>query len=262
MDFHAKHLKNKCIIGIKIIPILLAIVIVKVILHFFNLEVLSMNPLFASIVASTIFLLGFLISGVLADYKTSESIPGDISSSLATISDEIICIYKIKKCPQAKDFMGYISTLSNDIINWFYKQEKIETLMKKISDMNEHFVVLEPYTQPNFLARLKQEQNNIRKLILRTDSIRDTIFCEPAYIIADSLVFSLIIGLVILKITPFWESIFFTLIISFMAIYMICLIKDLDNPFDYSDPNDELNEVSLKPIKDIKLVLKDNLLKF
>ncbi|MDD5021213.1 MAG: hypothetical protein PHR82_03630 [Endomicrobiaceae bacterium] len=262
MNFYAKHLKNKCIIGIKILPILVAVIIVKIILHFFDLEVLSMNPLFASIVASTIFLLGFLISGVLADYKTSESIPGDISSSLATISDEIICIYKVKKCSQSRDFMEYTSVLSNDIIDWFYKKEKIEIIMKKISDMNEHFIALEPYTQPNFLARLKQEQNNIRKLILRADCIRETIFCEPAYIIADALVFCLIIGLLILKMTPFWESIFFTLIISFMSIYMIWLIKDLDNPFDYSDPNDELNEVSLKPLYAIKTVLKDNLLKF
>jgi len=262
MDFYTKYLKNKCTIGIKIFPILLSVILIKAVLHFFGLEVLSMNPLFASIVASTIFLLGFLISGVLADYKESEKIPGAIVSSLATISDEAIYIYKTKKCKQSKDFMEYISILSNDIINWFYKKESMEKIMQKISAMNEHFVALEPYTQPNFLSRLKQEQNNIRKFILRSESIRETNFCEPAYIIVEVLVFFLIIGLIILKITPFWESIFFTLIISFVSIYMICLIKDLDNPFDYSDPNDELNEVSLKPLHDIKIVLKDNLLKF
>lgn len=240
------------------------IILVKLVLHFFGFEVLSMNPLFASIVASTIFLLGFLISGVLADYKESEGIPGDIAASLATISDEVSCIYKAKKCKQSKDFMEYLSSLSDDIVAWFYKKKCTEGLLQNISGMNEYFVQIEPYTHPPFISRLKQEQNNIRKFIIRSDSIRETDFCEPAYIIVEALVFCLILGLIILKITPFWESIFFTLIISFVSIYMIWLIKDLDNPFDYreEDSSDVMNEVSLKPLYDIKQVLKDNVSKF
>lgn len=39
-------------------------------------------------------------------------------------------------------------------------------------------------------------------------------------------------------------------IFSFIMIYMIFFIKDLDNPFGYSDKDHLVEEVSLKPILD------------
>lgn len=39
-------------------------------------------------------------------------------------------------------------------------------------------------------------------------------------------------------------------------IYMIALIKDLDNPFDHYDNGKAAARVSLKPIKDIEEKLK------
>jgi len=260
MNFHPIYLKKKWAIGIQILPILLAIILVKFALHFLGWEVLSLNPLFTSIVAATIFLLGFLITGVLTDYKESEKIPGELAASLATLSDEAICIYKAKKCKQAQDFMEHISTLSNDIIAWFHKKERTMLLLQKISDMNEHFVELEPYTQTNFLSRLKQEQNNIRRLVIRSHSIRETKFFLPAYAIAEALAFFLILGMLILKLEPYWESIFFILLVSFVVLYMIYLIKDLDNPFDYVQDEETSNEVSLKPLHDVKDILKNTLL--
>jgi len=43
-------------------------------------------------VASTVFLISFLLSGVLTDYKESEKIPGQIATSLETLDLEIRAI--------------------------------------------------------------------------------------------------------------------------------------------------------------------------
>ncbi len=259
MNFSAQYLKQKWSIAIKILPILAVIIVVKFILHILGWEVLSLNTLFTSIVAATIFLLGFLITGVLTDYKESEKIPGDIAACLSSITDEANCIFKSRKCQQAERLSEHVSGLTDDFISWFYKREKTKNLMQKIRDFNEHFVELEPFTQATFMTRLKQEQNNLRRLVIRSHSIRETSFILPAYAIAEALAFFLILGMLILKMEPYWESIFFVLIVSFVVLYMIFLIKDLDNPFDYSSGEETTVEVSLKPLSDLKNSLQDEI---
>ena len=61
---------------IEILPILIGVFILKILFHTFGLEFISLNPLFTSLIAGTIFLIGFLINGVISDYKESEKCPG------------------------------------------------------------------------------------------------------------------------------------------------------------------------------------------
>ena len=42
---------------------------VKLLVHFLGWEMISINPLFSGIVAANVFLMGFLLSGVLSDFK-------------------------------------------------------------------------------------------------------------------------------------------------------------------------------------------------
>jgi hypothetical protein len=50
---------------------------------------------------------------------------------------------------------------------------------------------------------------------------------------------------------PLYESIFIVCVVSVIILYMLFLIKDLDNPFDYSERGDKGNEISLKPLQDL-----------
>ena len=61
-----------------------------------------------------------------------------------------------------------------------------------------------------------------------------------------------------MNLEPYWESMFFVMLVSFVVLYMIFLTKDLDNPFDYTGNYEESNEVSLKPLYDVKSSLKEN----
>ena len=50
--------------------------------HYGGLELFSLSPLFGAIISANVFLIGFLISGVLVDYKESERLPGELACSL------------------------------------------------------------------------------------------------------------------------------------------------------------------------------------
>jgi hypothetical protein len=250
--FEKRKFWGKWHLLIKILPLLVLVMALKLGAHVFNLEVLSLSALFTSIIAATTFLIGFLITGVISDYKESEKIPGDLAASLEALHDEAQIIYMNKKSKEAKDYIEYHRSFLSSVEKWFYRKERTKALLDKVAGMNEHFAKLESQTQATFINRMKLEQNNVRKIIIRVDNIRDLSFVASAYAVVEALVFFLILGLLLLKQEPFYESMFLSGVVSFMVLYMLFLIKDLDNPFNYSEYREAGTEVSLKPIRDLQ----------
>lgn len=246
---------------LKVTPLLIPIVGVKLFFHWIGWEFLSVNPLFTSLVAATTFLMGFLITGVIADYKESEKIPTEISSSIEVLYDESYIINKNKNSQVSRAFHGFLLDFTAQLNRWFYRKEKTKNVIDYISAMNDYFAEFETLTQANFVTRMKQEQNNLRKLITRIHTIRETTFVQSAYTIVEALSFFLIMGMIFLKLEPFYESVFFVALVSLIVLYMIFLIKDLDNPFDYMSCDETGTEVSLKPIHDLELRLKEKIIR-
>ncbi len=237
-------------LALKTLPFVVVIVLLKFVVHQYGYEFLNLNALFTAIISANIFLIGFLISGVLVDYKESEKLPGDLSASLETMADEGLIIYKNKKSIEAKNFLLKLSDFNNSLISWFYKKERTNVLMEKLSSFNDDFLSFEGQTQANFIVRLKQEQNSIRKMINRIHTIRETSFLGTGYAIAEIITSILVFGLIFIKMSPFYESAFFVSFVSFILIYMIYFIKDLDNPFGFNEEESLVEEVSLKPLLD------------
>jgi hypothetical protein len=59
----------------------------------------------------------------------------------------------------------------------------------------------------------------------------------------------LCVGLILVRIEPFYESLFFVGVISYLMVFLLMLIRDLDNPFGYYDRSSG-EDVSLKPLED------------
>ncbi|MDD5172209.1 MAG: hypothetical protein PHF60_04200 [Candidatus ainarchaeum sp.] len=249
LDF--RKLWKKWHIVIQIIPFLALVLALKLLAHNNDMEIISLSALFTSIIAATIFLIGFLISGVISDYKESERIPTELAASLEVLHDEAQIIKANKKSKEADEFITFHRSFLKSLEDWFYSKERTVAILDKVSSMNAHFAKLESQTQPTFLVRMKQEQNNIRKLVIRTNNIRDLNFVESAYAVVEALIVLLLLGMVFMKVEPFYESMFFIFIVSFLALYMLFLIRDLDNPFDYKDYGENASEISLKPLRDL-----------
>lgn len=241
---------------LRVLRITLLVTVLKLLAHYLNIEFLPLSSLFTAIISANIFLIGFLITGVLSDYKESEKLPGDLAVSLEAITDEMVIMYKNKKQLVIKQGIEHTLSLTTSIVNWFHKQEKTSVVGDKISGFNDYFLAFEPFTQANFIVRMKQEQTTIRRLITRIHTIRETSFNEAGYAIAEIISFVLVMGMVFLKLDPFYENIFFVVFVSFILIYMVMLIKDLDNPFGYYETDSLSQEVSLKPLFDVKARIK------
>lgn len=245
-------------LSLKIIPIVGLVFVLKLLFHEFNWEFISLNALFTSLIAATTFLIGFLITGVISDYKESEKIPGDMAASIESLFGEAWILARNQPSERTQAFLEDCRSLPQHIVEWFHKRERTKSLLSRLSQLDTYFGEFEPMVQANFLARMKNEQSTVRRMIIRIDNIRDLSFIQSAYAIAEVLAFFVITGLLILKLEPFHEALFFTLLVSFLMVYMIFLIKDLDNPFDYTHPHGWGTEVSIKPIHDVAERLKGN----
>jgi hypothetical protein len=238
---------------LRVLPLVLMVVVLKFLVHFFGLEFLALSPLFTAIISANIFLLGFLISGVLVDYKESERLPGELAVLLEAFVDESAMIHKKSRDTAATDMRRHVAQLTDAIIRWFHKKEKTTVIFEQIQRFNDHFLALESLMPPNALVRLKSEQSSLRKIITRIHTIRETSFNPSGYAIAEIITFVLILGLIMAKIDPYYESVFFVGFVSFVLVYMVTLIKSLDNPFSYYERNRFSGEVSLKPLHDFQL---------
>jgi len=163
---------QKWSIAFKIMPLVIIVAILKFVTHKYGLEVMELNALFTSLVAGTIFLIGFLISGVLSDYKESEKLPSEMAASLKTLFDDAYTIYKTKNSTSAQNFIEFQKSFMISLMDWFYKKESTKSMLTKISAMNEFFIEMDKEgVQAGYIIRMKNEQNALRKMILQNKAL-------------------------------------------------------------------------------------------
>jgi hypothetical protein len=242
-------LSKRCSVAQRAALAVLLAVILKLVAHWLGCEFISLNPLFSGIVAANVFLMSFLLSGVLADYKESERLPGELACSLEAIADEAFALYSSKQAAPAGECLRTTLDLSEAIVRWFHKKERTEVLMKSLYALSRRLAALEPFTQATFVARLKQEQGNLRRIITRIHTIRETSFVASGYLLANATTACVVMGLVFARIDPFYESLFFVGVITFLLVFLGMLIRDLDNPFGHYEQT-SAEDVSLKPLTD------------
>ncbi|MEK9156748.1 MAG: hypothetical protein AAB448_01260 [Patescibacteria group bacterium] len=239
---------QKHFLTLRVIPIVLIAIAIKSAFFFFEVPFFELNSYFSTLVAANVFLLGFLISGVLPDYKEAEKLPAEIAASLDAILDECRALYADKKVPAAKACIVHTGELAAMLDTWFHEKLRTRKIMAALSEYAELFVALEPHTQANFLARLKQEVSSIRRMVLRVRNIREIHFTGTAYAVAELFTILVIISVLVVDAGSVLESLFITGLIAYVLSYMLLLIRDLDNPFDYTHNPHLSDEIAIAPL--------------
>ena len=124
---------------LKAVPFVFSIIAVKLVFHRYGMEYLSLNAIFSGIIGATVFLLSFLLSGVLSDFKESEKIPGDLSAILLSMADEIDIIAKSGRDPSIRKSLAGLLDLTISIRDWFHKKERTRSVMEKIQGAQRPF---------------------------------------------------------------------------------------------------------------------------
>lgn len=235
------------------LAIAVVVICLRIIADAAGLERIQINALVGAIITANVFILGFLLGGVMSDYKESEKMPGDLAVSLGTIGDEFDLLWRHKQAQAAHDGLESVLSITRSMLGWFYKCVRSADLMNEVSSLGDRFQALESHTQPNFIVRLKQEQTSIFRMLTRVHTIRETSFAASGYVMAKLATVLVLSGLLAIEVDHWYESVFLVGMLAWFLSYLILLIGDLDNPFDYStNGRPRGQEVSLKPLQDLE----------
>jgi hypothetical protein len=80
----------------KVFPPVALIAVLTAVVHRLGREVIPLDGLIPSLIAGAIFLIGFLLSQVLADYREAGRMPAEIRTALEAIHDDVIAFARRK----------------------------------------------------------------------------------------------------------------------------------------------------------------------
>jgi hypothetical protein len=234
------------------LPITLLILIMKfAITHGMGYEGLVKFSEIGIVVTGGVFLIGFMLAGTIADYKESEKIPSELACAIETIEDTLLLGHSFKGGYDLSETRRQLNEVTESIINWFKHGGSEEEVFRRINSITNLALTMEKAGIGAIASRVTGEQHNLRKLFSRVNVIKKTGFLVTGYALLEVLTI-VIIGLML--VSKFENETISVIIISFITqifVYMLRLIRDVDEPFEYSTTGKvRASDIDLFPLLD------------
>jgi len=200
-----------------------------IVVDYFELDVISVNPVVTAIVAGVIFTIAIIFTGTLSDYKESEKIPGELAASLKSLYKDSLIIDNANTGMQ-KHVKMLVSIINSNFAN--KKSWKITEINHAIDSIDADVrILVGKGLQPQWAVKVRNELYSIEKLSNRIETIIETSFMPAAYTVAQIAIGMVLGTLLLVGLDPYYEGIVLFGGVSFLLISLLLLIKDMDNPF-------------------------------
>lgn len=222
-------------LAINVIVIVAILAMIKAGIFYSGMQFISPSTLITAFLGGVIFLMGFLLAGTLSDYKESERIPSELAVSIKSLHEDFR-LFLINHEKEREKIRNAIKDLLSSINESFRKNSWNQSAIdKKTNEITNNFIeaVKKHKELPaTFFTKIRIETTNIERITKRISVIKKTSFIEAGYAIAEILTVIVIIIFLFLKIEPVYEAVMIQAIVSFILVYMVLLIKDMDDPFE------------------------------
>jgi hypothetical protein len=225
-------IKNLIVFRIFFIALASALVITgaKYGFHLLGWEPIAQSSLHNGVLSSATFVIGFLLSATIADYKESERIPAEFAANIEDMYADAETIHDTYPKFNLEGFRA----LLQEIAQKFDREVRNASrgVSEQIRALNPFFGEMEQAGVPaNFIVKLKQQQLLLLRHRKRVTYIQRIKFIPSAGILSQSIVFFVIWLLILTNVDPFYGSLAIIGIISFVLIYMMILIRVISTPF-------------------------------
>lgn len=213
------------------LAISVALVLLRWVLWELGLKGLAPTALFSSIIGGGVFVMGLVVAGTLSDYRDAERSPSDLASSLYSILRETEQMHRVWGLPNMdlmrSRLIAIVDNLRKDI-----DAGNTREALASVEDLSDSFVELDESDVPaNYIARLRGEQANMRKAVLRVYHIQRETFLPSAYAMIMSFVVLIVVLLLVTDMGGLLESLVTVGFLSFFFIYLLRLINVINTPF-------------------------------
>jgi hypothetical protein len=183
-----------------------------------------------------VFLVGFMLAGTMADYKEAERLPGEVVCALETIEETFDQGVANKPTLDALALRDFVRRAADSIHDWLYRRGTYEQVCGALEGLARGGRALEGAgVPPPIGVRIVNEIHGLRRSLTRMNVISRTGFLSTGYALLETLTV-VIVGL--LMISRFKSALAETLLVGLITliyVYMVRLIRDIDDPFEYSD---------------------------
>jgi hypothetical protein len=211
------------------------LILVKVAVHAFHFEMLVLDTLLSSVVASAIFLIGFLLTGLLPDYKEAERLPAEIRASLEAIYDDVVSFAQVAPNVEVRHLQGVLSEIVAALFDGLGPDgahSHLENAIAQADRLSPYFAQLERLGMPpNYIVRLRSEQSGLRKCLYRIHYIQKMEFVPSIHVLIQTLVCAVLLLLLLLKTDGSIGTAIVFGFISYMFVYALHLITVFEKPF-------------------------------
>jgi hypothetical protein len=208
---------------------------IKAAIHYYGFEFLELNRLLTSGIGGAIFIIGFLLSSILADYKEAERIPADIRTAIEAIDGDLASFavsnpdFNLGECREI--LIGIVDRLRRGL-DHAQSHKDIPPVLDEIAKLTPIFGRLEGMGMAaNFVVRLRTTQDVIRRAMLRIYHIQRVEFVPSVHVLVQTLVLSIVGMLLLLKTEGDPASAIMFGFITYMFVYALYLVRLLEQPF-------------------------------
>lgn len=240
------ELRKRFRIFAEVLAVVFVLSLLKAAINWLQLEFLTLNALFTSAVGAAVFIIGFLLSGVLSDYKEADRIPGELRTALESIYEDCRLFARAHRDFSLEAVRENILALVSRFREALKDRDTcdLRSVLVHVDALSETFVEMEiGGAPPNYIVRLKTDQSALRRLIFRITHIQRIQFVPSVHVLVQSLVFAIVSLLLFLKTEGSPESALIFGALSYMFIYSLYLVNTLEQPFRKG--RQSLDDVSL-----------------
>jgi hypothetical protein len=200
-------------------------------LHQLDLELLTLGALHSAAISGVIFVIGFLLSATIADYKEAERIPAEVAAAIENMSADVHSIHdmypKFNLKKYHKQLIAVAETFEADV-----RSNKSRAARAELYKLSRLSADLEKAGVPaNFIVKLKQQQALLVRHLFRVSYIQRITFIPSATVLAWSIVTLAIAILLFTEVEPFIGGMMLAGAITFILVYVLQLIQVIKRPF-------------------------------
>ena len=214
------------------LPVVVVVVLLKWVLEKLGLVGWVDFADVSAVLAAGAFLIGFMLSGTMADYKESEKLPGELASTLDTL-DDLIAVSAWKTEFDAAAARRGLVDLAERILEWLGRRVPVEAVYASIAAMNTHYQAMDKAGATAHANRSIVFMNAVRRSVGRIDVVSRTGFLATGYAILEFMVVAIVVLLVASRYKNPVAEYVLVASITLIYVYMLRLIHDVDDPFEY-----------------------------
>ncbi len=239
----------------KVLPWTGLFCVVKLGMHWLDWEPWAFDALTGALFSAATFVIALILSGTLSDYRACEWMPSQIANSLETINDTNQVIAARYPEYQPETLKQALADISRSILDWLKEGKEFTVVDDSIDRLNPLLAqILLVDGCAGFVNYMQAEQGKIRSISRQMRGNRDTDFLGAAYVLLWLFLGGSISALLLIDAERFSENLTVSTFMFTLFVYLLFLIEDLDNPFEYDGKSSV--DVGLSALENVEIKLK------